>query len=164
LGAPGEARGRGSRCSPRDGCTPRGGGSVTTREARLAAEAWVREEGVRTPGFVGAMMVGSIGERAPDDPHPPGSDVDVWVVVDGPVPDARRDPPSPLWPDKLAFHGVVLERAHFSWELLRNPEAVLADENLAPTVVRSRLLSDPSGLSWLPRPSRPAAWSYAASR
>ncbi len=110
---------------------------VTTAEARRAAETWVREEGLRTPGFVGALLVGSIQALAPADPLPPGSDVDVWVVVDGPVPDARRDPPSPLWPDKFAFRGIVLERAYFSWESLRDPTAVLANANLAPAVAPS---------------------------
>ena len=69
---------------------------ASTREARLAAEAWFRDEGSRTPGLVGALLAGSILERTPDEPFPPGSDVDVWMVVEGPVPDARRDPPSPL--------------------------------------------------------------------
>lgn len=118
---------------------------LTAREASLAAEAWVRQEAVRTPGFVGALLVGSIRELSPTDPYPPGSDVDVWVIVEGPVPDARRDPPSPLWPDKFAFRGAVLERGYFSWKSLRDPAAVLADPNLGPTLARAGLLSDPSG-------------------
>ncbi len=118
---------------------------LTVREARVAAETWVREEAVRTPGFVGAILVGSTRELDPADRCPPGSDVDVWVVVEGPVPDARRDPPSPLWPHKFGFGGAVLERAYFSWASLCDPAVVLADRSLAPSLAGSDILSDPSG-------------------
>ncbi len=59
---------------------------ITTREARLAAEAWMREQAGRYPELVGAILAGSTRTRDPDEPHPPSSDVDLFIYVDAEVP------------------------------------------------------------------------------
>ena len=59
---------------------------ITTREARLAADAWMREEAGRHPELVGAILAGSARTRAPEEPHPPSSDVDLFIYVDAEVP------------------------------------------------------------------------------
>ena len=46
---------------------------ITTREARLAAEAWLREEAGRHPELVGAILAGSTSARDPEEPHPPSA-------------------------------------------------------------------------------------------
>lgn len=118
---------------------------LTARQARRVAESWVREEAERVPGFAGALLAGSSLRREPDDPHPPGSDVDVWVVIDGPVPDPFLAPAHPLALHKSVVHGVVLDRMFLPWKRLEDPAAVLSDMFLAPVLAAGAILSDPSG-------------------
>lgn len=64
---------------------------TTTREASLAAEAWMREEGGRHPELVGAILAGLIRTRDPEEPHPSSSDVDLFIYVDAEVPSEILD-------------------------------------------------------------------------
>ena len=82
---------------------------TTTGEARLTAEAWMREEAGRYPELVGAILAGSTRARAPDEAHPPSSDVDLFIYVDAEVPSEILEPHGRFAPRKLAFGGVVLE-------------------------------------------------------
>lgn len=117
----------------------------TTRDARLAAADWVREEAAPIPEFVGALVAGSARVRAPEEPHPPTSDVDVWVVVDAAVLDPVVAPEHRFAVRKLHYRGVILERAFFSWETVADPTHVLGDPYLAPNLAAPVLLADPTG-------------------
>jgi len=118
---------------------------ITTREARLAAEAWMREEAGRHPELVGAILAGSARTRDPEEPHPPSSDVDVFIYVDAEVPSEILEPHGRFAPRKLAFRGVVLEPSFHEVRRIADPEAVLGDMHLAPVFTEPRILLDPYG-------------------
>lgn len=82
---------------------------ISTREASLAAEAWMPEEARRHPELVGAILAGSTWTRDPEEPHPPSSDVDLFIYVGAEVRSENLDPHGRFAPRKLAFRGVVLE-------------------------------------------------------
>ncbi|HEY5912444.1 MAG TPA: hypothetical protein VJA21_17720 [Verrucomicrobiae bacterium] len=118
---------------------------ITTREARLAAEAWIREEAGRHPELVGAILAGSTQARNPEEPHPPGSDVDLFIYVDAEVPSDILEPRGRFAPRKLAFRGVVLEPSFHEARRIADPETVLGDMHLAPVFTEPRILLDPYG-------------------
>ncbi len=117
----------------------------TTREARLAAEAWQREEAGRHPELVGAVLAGSTRTRNPEEPQPPSSDVDLFIFVDAEVPSEMLEPHGRFAPRKLAFRGVVLEPSFHEARRIGDPEAVLGDMHLAPVFTEPRILLDPYG-------------------
>jgi hypothetical protein len=118
---------------------------ITTREARLAAEAWMREEAGRHPELVGAILAGSTRTRGPEEPHPPGSDVDLFIYVDAEVPSEILEPHGRFAPRKLAFRGVVLEPSFHEARRIADPAAVLGDMHLAPVFNEPHILLDPYG-------------------
>ena len=118
---------------------------ITTREARLAAEAWIQEEAPRHPELVGAILAGSIRRREPEEPHPPSSDVDLFIYVDAEVPSEILEPHGRFAPRKLAFRGVVLEPSFHEARRIAAPEAVLGDMHLAPVFTDPHILLDPHG-------------------
>lgn len=118
---------------------------LTTRDARLAAESWLREEAGQHPEFVGAILAGSTHARGPDEPHPPGSDVDLFIFVDAGVPSEILEPHGRFAPRKLAFRGVVLEPSFHEARRIADPEAVAGDMHLAPVFTEPRILLDPYG-------------------
>jgi hypothetical protein len=118
---------------------------ITTREARFAAEAWLREEAGRHPELVGAILAGSTRTRAPAEPHPPSSDVDLFIYVDAEVPSEILEPHGRFAPRKLAFRGVVLEPSFHEARRIADPEAVLGDMHLAPAFTEPHILLDPYG-------------------
>src|SRR6516225_428097 len=118
---------------------------ITTREARLAAETWMREEAARHPELVGAILAGSTCVRDPEAPHPPSSDVDVFIFVDAEVPSEILEPHGRFAPRKLLFRGVVLEPSFHEARRIADPEAVLGDMHLAPLFREAGILLDPYG-------------------
>jgi hypothetical protein len=118
---------------------------ITTRQARLAAEAWLREEAGRHPELVGAILAGSTRTRDPEEPHPPSSDVDLFIYVDAEVPSEILEPHGRFAPRKLAFRGVVLEPSFHEARRLADPDAVLGDMHLAPVFIEPHILLDPYG-------------------
>ena len=118
---------------------------LTTRDARLAAEAWLREEAPRHPEMVGAILAGSTCVRAPEARHPPGSDVDVFIFVDADVPSEILEPHGCFAPRKLLFRGAVLEPSFHEARRIVDPEAVLGDMHLAPLFATPHILLDPYG-------------------
>ena len=118
---------------------------ITTREARLAAESWLRDEAGRHPELVGAILAGSTRERALEEPHPPSADVDLFIYVDAEVPSDIREPRGRFAPRKLAFRGVVLEPSFHEARRLSDLEAVLGDMHLASVFTEPRILLDPQG-------------------
>lgn len=118
---------------------------ITTRDARLAAKAWMCEEAGRHPELVGVILAGSTRTRDPEEPHPPSSDVDLFIYVDAEVPSEILEPRGRLAPRKLAFRGVVLEPSFHEARRIADPEAVLGDMHLAPLFTEPHILLDPYG-------------------
>ena len=106
--------------------------------ARAIAEAWVREHGASLPGFKGALLHGSILERADDAELAATSDLDLLVVLDDP--DAIRKP------GKFRFRGVLLEVSVIAFDAVNAPETVLGTYNLAPSFRVNGVLADPTGV------------------
>lgn len=119
--------------------------TMTSADARLAAEVWVYEEAARIPEAVGVVLAGSTRGRDPEAPHPAGSDVDLFIYVDARVPSDIVEPRGRFAPRKLAFRGVVLEPSFHDAQCLADPEAVLGDMHLAPLFTRADILFDPQG-------------------
>lgn len=118
---------------------------ITTGEARRVAEDWLRGELPKYPEFVGAVLAGSTRRRAPAEPHPPSSDVDLFLYVDAEIPSDILQPRGRFAPRKLAFRGVVLEPSFHNAHQLADSEAVLGDRHLAPLFNDPCLLLDPFG-------------------
>ena len=118
---------------------------ITSRGARLAAEAWLHEEAAQHPESVGAILAGSTRTRGPEEPHPPSSDVDLFLFVDAEVPSEILEPHGRYAPRKLAFRGVVLEPSFHEARRIADPEAVLGDMLLAPLYNEPHILLDPHG-------------------
>lgn len=62
--------------------------------------------GSRPAGYVGAYLGGSTVALAPDAPMPGGSDLDVYVALEGPLPEKRG---------KFEYQGALLEVSYVSW-------------------------------------------------
>ncbi|BET66317.1 hypothetical protein ASA1KI_12350 [Opitutales bacterium ASA1] len=119
---------------------------TTTREARLAAEAWLRDEVPHYPELIGAVLAGSTSRRDPSEPHPPSSDVDLFLFVDSEVPSDRHHPRGRYAPRKILFRGIVLEPSFHPTRRLSDPAAVLGDCYLAPIFADPCILADPQGV------------------
>lgn len=118
---------------------------ITTREARLTAAEWMRNEAERYPELVGAVLAGSTQSRDPEEPHPSSSDVDLFIYVDAEVPSDILEPRGRFAPRKIAFRGVVLEPSFHEAQRIADPEAVLGDMHLAPVFTDPHILLDPYG-------------------
>lgn len=118
---------------------------ITTRDARLAAAEWMRNEAGRHPELVGVVLAGSTQTRDAEQPHPPGSDVDLFIYVDAEVPSDILEPRGRFAPRKLAFRGLVLEPSFQEARRIADPEAVLGDMHLAPVFTDPHILLDPYG-------------------
>ena len=120
-------------------------GNICSMEARLSAEAWVREEVKNVPEVVGAILTGSIRGRDPAAPHPAGSDVDIFIYVNAEVPSDIVVPRGRFAPRKLGYRGVVLEPSFHAAARIADPEVVLGDMLLAPAFTEPIIVVDPSG-------------------
>lgn len=109
---------------------------MLVKEAKLAAEEWVRREGSRLPGMLGAFLAGSVTTLPDGKPLPKSSDVDIIVVM---------EEPPPLKTGKFRFRGVLLEVSYEAVERIRTPEAVLGDPHLAGGIRGMHIVADPSG-------------------
>src|SRR5512143_128421 len=118
---------------------------ITTRDARFAAESWTREEAGRHPELVGAILAGSTSARDPEEPHPPSSDVDLFLYVDAEGPSEILEPHGRFAPRKLALRGVVLEPSFHEARRIADPEAFLGDMQLAPLFNEPCILLAPYG-------------------
>ena len=109
---------------------------MLVREAKLAAEEWVRCEGSKLPGLLGAFIAGSVMVLPDETPLPESSDVDITVVLEEPP--ARK-------PGKFRYKGVLLEVTFEAPNRIQSPETVLGDPHLAGGIRGMQVLFDPSG-------------------
>ncbi len=105
----------------------------------------MRSDAERHPELVGAILAGSTSVRNAEEPHPPSSDVDLFIYVDAEVPSEILEPRGRFAPRKLTFRGVVLEPSFHEARRIADPEAVLGDMHLAPVFTKPRVLLDPYG-------------------
>ena len=96
---------------------------MLVRHAKDLARQWVLEEGVNTPGFVGAYHTGSINWQTEDDVIAATSDVDVMVVCEA------ADERGKL--GKFGYGGAILEVSYTSAEQLQSAEQILGNYHLA---------------------------------
>lgn len=106
-------------------------------EAKSLARGWVDEHVRVLPAFNGAFMTGSAIWSPDDALLPPTSDVDVMVVLDGPLP--------PVKLGKVRHQGVLLDVTYLAASELASPDDVLSSYHLAPSFARPSILLDPTG-------------------
>ena len=107
-------------------------------DARAVAAGWVAGHAAEVPGYLGALLGGSLAWLPDDAELPATSDVDVMVVTDDPDATAGRS--------KRRHGGVLLEATVLPWWQLGSPERVLASYHLAGLFrTPATILADPSG-------------------
>jgi hypothetical protein len=106
-------------------------------EARSLARAWIDDQVHGLPGFQGAFLTGSAIWRSPDDDLPPTSDVDMMVVLEGPLP--------PVKLGKVLYRGLLLDVTYLAAQELDSPDDVLGSYYLAPSFARPSIVVDPTG-------------------
>ncbi len=106
-------------------------------EGLAIARAWVEQHEQPLPGFVGAYAGGSLAGMPPDAAIPPGSDLDVFVVLDGALPPKRG---------KFVTGGLLLEISYLQWASMTPWDKSLRDYHLAPSLRLQCTLCDPSGV------------------
>jgi hypothetical protein len=111
---------------------------MLARDARAVAARWVAGHAAEVPGYLGALLGGSLAWLPDDAELPVTSDVDVMVVTDDPATLGGRS--------KRRWGGVLLEATVLPWAQLGSPEQVLASYHLA-GLFRSAdtILADPAG-------------------
>jgi hypothetical protein len=110
---------------------------MLVKHAKDVARQWAESEARKTPGFHGAYFAGSANWLADDAGFPATSDLDVNLVLEGPLP--------PLKLGKFVYRGVLLEVSYLPRDALRSPEAVLGNYHLAGGLRTKSIISDPSG-------------------
>ncbi|MDQ2655375.1 MAG: hypothetical protein M3Z20_20275 [Chloroflexota bacterium] len=110
---------------------------IAAGAAREIAAGWVAEDGVRTPGFVGAFLHGSINWLPDDAELPATSDLDVMLVLAGDAPAQK--------PGKFRYKGVLLEVSWLPSAAVASAERVLGNAHLAGSFHRASVLADPTG-------------------
>ena len=106
-------------------------------QARDIAREWVHDEATTIPGFVGAYFAGSITWLADDAILPHTSDVDIMIVLDGPVPAQK--------PGKFIHEGALLEASFLALGDCRTPEQILAQDQLAGGFRTPSVIADSTG-------------------
>ena len=106
-------------------------------EARGHACGWLEQNSVQLAGFVGAYLAGSTAWADRKAEFRTGSDVDLFVVVNGP------DLPKNV--GKTLRNGVILDINFVTFGSISDPSRILGDYHLAGTLVCDGLLADPQG-------------------
>ena len=114
-------------------------GAPLVREAKAGVVRWVREVAVAASGVEAACLAGSVAGLADDALLPPGSDVDVWLVLaDGAYPSDRAE-------RFVHVDGLALDVAYLPGAALRSSERILGDHSRAYAFARPNLLLDGDG-------------------
>ncbi|ASS67099.1 MULTISPECIES: hypothetical protein [unclassified Paenibacillus] len=106
-------------------------------DAWKLADEWVRKQAAPGEGFVGAYLGGSTASMPEKAELPAGSDVDVFVVLEG-----EAAPPKL---GKFLYGGALLEVTYLPWSGLDSVEKVLGSYHLAGGIRNGRMSADPSG-------------------
>lgn len=106
-------------------------------EARRLARAWIDDRARGLSGFEGAFLTGSAIWTPDDAPLPPTSDVDVMIVLRGPIP--------PVKLGKVEHDGVLLDVTYLAADEVQSAEVILGSYYLAPSFARPSIVLDPTG-------------------
>lgn len=109
---------------------------MTVAEAKRTAIAWTHEYLASVPNVVGALLAGSINQRAEDAPFSAASDVDIYVY---------QGPEGTPRPPKIPHAGLILEPSHHGAAILGDLERLLGDPHQAPHVAAGHIIADPQG-------------------
>jgi hypothetical protein len=107
-------------------------------QVKRIMKEWVDTSGCKTPGFLGAHLMGALVYMPDEAPFPPYRDTDLCLVV------TQGTQEEPL---ELVYQGLILEVGLYNTEKYSSPETVLGDAGLAPNLAVPSTLSDPTG--WL---------------
>lgn len=110
---------------------------MLVREARAAAQRWVHAMCAHLPDRVGAYSAGSTNWLAGDADLPPGTDLDVMVLLEDDAPPPKLG--------KFLYQGALLEVTYLPAAKVQTAEHVLGDYHLAPSLATARVLYDPTG-------------------
>ena len=108
---------------------------MTVGDAKRIVVEWAQFNLPSWPRVVGALLAGSVNEKADAEPWTGGSDVDVWVFQEG-KPTER--------PPKFPHAGLILEVATKPADLLADDNRVLDDPHLAPHLAGGQIVYDPT--------------------
>ena len=109
---------------------------MTAGQARAAAREWMAEKAGRIRGFRAAYSAGSTNWLTDDAELATGSDVDILVVAEGDREAGRRK--------KFRYRDALLEVSFLRDDELQ-PDRVLRDYHLAPSLYTTQVLFDPFG-------------------
>ena len=118
---------------------------MTVREAKEFARDWVLRSRSAIPNLVGAFVPGSIGYLRDEEPHPPSSDVDLSLLIDGPVPDLFMEPEHPPRPQKILHNGALLDTLAQPLAWFRDVQGIVGRDTRAPDLARMTPILDPHG-------------------
>ena len=114
-------------------------GAPSVREAKAAVARWVRGVAAAASGVEAACLAGSVAGLVDDAALPPGSDVDVWLVLaDGAYPSDRGE-------RFVQVDGLAVDVAYLPGAALRSSERILGDHSRAYAFARPNLLFDGDG-------------------
>lgn len=106
-------------------------------QAKAIARQWIEENGPEIPGIEGAFIHGS-GAALPDDADlPPASDLDLMVVIDGPVPAVKLG--------KFRYRDLLLEVSYLASGDIASANQVLGQYHLAGSFRHDGILYDRDG-------------------
>lgn len=109
---------------------------MTIGKARAIALEWVEQQEAGLPGFQGACLGGSTAELSPETVITNGSDVDVYVILEGKLPPKRG---------KFEYRGVLLEVSYLAAEELFSRDQVQTNYHLANLLRYQQVITDPTG-------------------
>jgi hypothetical protein len=105
--------------------------------AKAIAQQWLEQHATNLTGFVGAVLHGSVAYLPDDAILAATSDVDVLLVLDGPLPASK--------PGKFRYQGVLLEVSLLALREVQTPELILGSSHLAGSFRMPGILADPTG-------------------
>lgn len=109
---------------------------MIVKEAKAIARQWVIETASKAPDFYGACYAGSANWLPDNATLPATSDLDVWVILTGPIPEKMG---------KFIYQDVMLEVSYMSQDQFQSPELILGDYHLAGNFRAPNIILDPSG-------------------
>lgn len=110
---------------------------VTRGDALQRIRRWLEDAPSQWQGYVGAILAGSAALLPDDRVIPPGSDIDVQLIIDGPTSENK--------PGKIEVGGLLLDVSMWTADELRDLDGVMGHYHLAHTLAHGLVIDDPIG-------------------
>ena len=110
---------------------------MKVHEARRKSAEWLDQHAPSIDGYRGALFGGSTNFMDPNAELPPGSDIDLWMLV--------ADESQCLPQKKVDGGGFVIEACYHLFDHYSVPEEVILKAYYAPHFSRDCVISDPTG-------------------